>query len=462
VAAELALVFLRFMVELNFLWTGWLLTAGGKTKAYSLTDLIIKPSCHLKIQKIQYAHTKNVKMVNPQTRPAGAVLTLSVVLFPIAATAAWTFHPCAKTLVRPLPFHASIGSRLYAEKDESSPLDWLNPFGNDRQDGDESSLSIPKEAEKEIYEAEGNTVAARERTQRIGLYGAVAVVGILSAFFNAFITELATSSSSGEASASSADLHELFPWAFANPVVAFLLTTKLGGGFMLVCGAVSALLIEAEFSARRDNAQKIYAELIRRRERAAAAKERGTKQAKNKGLSGKEAKRLAALAEVVETADYQPPPVSPPPIGSADVNETGASSGGDVLSSLLNPIQEFYQKADRMAASQALLLNKELEDRGILEKITDEETGLKIVGRKTAKGDGPGPVGQPGEVAVGDRKLNAGDVDRTLASDEQTVSTVVTSVKSAEPSAASVADQQQGVPLRPSSPVKNKRRKKKK
>jgi hypothetical protein len=400
-------------------------------------------------------------MVSARTRPARAVLTLPAVLFPIAAAAAWTFHPCAKMMVRPLPFHVATGSRLHAEKDESSPLDWLNPFGNDRQDGgDEASLSIPREAEKEIYEAEGNTVAARERTQRIGLYSVVAAIGILSAFFNAFITELATSSSSSETSASPADLHELFPWAFANPVLAFLLTTKLGGGFVLVCGAVSALLIEAEFSARRDNAQKIYAELIRRRERAAAAKERGTKQAKNNGLSGKEAKRLTALAEVVETADYQPPPVSSPPIASADVNETGASSGGDVLSSLLNPIQEFYQKADRMAASQALLLNKELEDRGILEKITDKETGLKIVGRKTAKGDGPGPVDQTEGIVVGDRELHAGDVDRTLGSDEQTVSTVVTPVKSVEPIAASIAAQQQGVPARP--PVKNKRRKKKK
>ena len=36
-----------------------------------------------------------------------------------------------------------------------------------------------------------------------------------------------------------------------------------------------------------------------------------------------------------------------------------------------------------MAASQALLLNKELEDRGVVEKITDE-SGLKIIGREAA------------------------------------------------------------------------------
>ena len=37
-----------------------------------------------------------------------------------------------------------------------------------------------------------------------------------------------------------------------------------------------------------------------------------------------------------------------------------------------------------MAASQALLLNKELEDRGVVEKITDE-SGLKVIGKEAAR-----------------------------------------------------------------------------
>jgi len=36
-----------------------------------------------------------------------------------------------------------------------------------------------------------------------------------------------------------------------------------------------------------------------------------------------------------------------------------------------------------MAASQALLLNKKLEDTGVIEKITDE-TGLKVIGKEEA------------------------------------------------------------------------------
>ena len=48
---------------------------------------------------------------------------------------------------------------------------------------------------------------------------------------------------------------------------------------------------------------------------------------------------------------------------------------------IVGAISRFYKQADNMAASQALLLNKELEDRGILEKITDE-TGLRVVGKQ--------------------------------------------------------------------------------
>jgi len=63
-----------------------------------------------------------------------------------------------------------------------------------------------------------------------------------------------------------------------------------------------------------------------------------------------------------------------------EVVEESSSSNND---GIFGAITGFYKKADSMAASQALLLNKELEDRGILEKITDE-TGLKVVGKVAA------------------------------------------------------------------------------
>jgi hypothetical protein len=50
---------------------------------------------------------------------------------------------------------------------------------------------------------------------------------------------------------------------------------------------------------------------------------------------------------------------------------------------VLGKIKSLYNEADKMAASQALLLNKELEDMGVLEKITDE-SGLKVIGKEAA------------------------------------------------------------------------------
>ena len=63
------------------------------------------------------------------------------------------------------------------------------------------------------------------------------------------------------------------------------------------------------------------------------------------------------------------------------MNEDVASEKSE---GLFNKLKGFYEKADSMAASQALLLNKELEDRGVVEKITDE-SGLKVIGKGAAK-----------------------------------------------------------------------------
>ncbi len=59
-------------------------------------------------------------------------------------------------------------------------------------------------------------------------------------------------------------------------------------------------------------------------------------------------------------------------------------SGQDDDKRILGTIKDLYNKADSMAAAQALLLNKKLEDAGVLDKITDE-TGLKVIGVEEAK-----------------------------------------------------------------------------
>ncbi len=108
-------------------------------------------------------------------------------------------------------------------------------------------------------------------------------------------------------------------------------------------------------------------------------------------MSKKNRKRLDALSEVV-FEDEQKKSVSvasTPTEGesnepkakedyAAEKNAKQEGEGG-----IFGKVKDLYDKADAMAQSQALLLNKELEDRGVVEKITDE-TGLKVIGKDAA------------------------------------------------------------------------------
>lgn len=109
-------------------------------------------------------------------------------------------------------------------------------------------------------------------------------------------------------------------------------------------------------------------------------------------MTGTQKKRLSALEELLdddESEDTRRGGVMAATDGTAadrsgvEVVEDEGSSSNSNNDGIFGAIAGFYKKADSMAASQALLLNKELEDRGILEKITDE-TGLKVVGKVAA------------------------------------------------------------------------------
>ena len=106
-------------------------------------------------------------------------------------------------------------------------------------------------------------------------------------------------------------------------------------------------------------------------------------------MTGKQKKRMSALEELMEEepAAVEKSPVIEQQMAAAESQEKAVdqstrnneeSEGG-----ILGKIKGFYEKADSMAASKALLLNKELEDRGMIEKITDE-TGLRVIGKEAA------------------------------------------------------------------------------
>jgi len=292
----------------------------------------------------------------------------------------------------------SARSRLCAEKNKPQDNDETQPGGgggilNFLLNPYESK--IPKEIEKEIYAAEANTPAAKERGQRIALYAVLAFVGILCAFFNGFLTELRTDIGLDEAG---------FGWVTSNFLWDFLFTNKIGGLLCLLGGGAAGLLAEAEYDTRRINAEKIFEELQRRRAEKEAAggsgsgkrnNKRALQSKKKKGLSGKEQKRMSALSEVVMLDNEKPTATTTTTTNAAQETAPAAASEAkkeepepatsktDEKGGIFGTIKGFYEKADSMAASQALLLNKKLEDQGLIEKITDE-SGLKVIGKEEA------------------------------------------------------------------------------
>jgi len=268
---------------------------------------------------------------------------------------------------------------------------------------------IPEELKEEIYQAEANTESAKDRGKRVGLYTCLAIFGIGLASFNGYLTELRADSSS------SIDISVLeqigFGWVLTNPILNFLFTNKIGGGICLLFGGASGLLAEAEFDTKRLNAEKIYEELERRRDERVKKKEKkktgkAVTRSKKMRLSGKEKKRLRALSEVVMDDDTDKikttTTAAAVSLGSSNSDidlvkqkmpVDAVSEGKETISkedignedqSIFGKMKELYEQADSMAASQALIMNKNLEDAGVVEKITDE-TGLRVIGREEAK-----------------------------------------------------------------------------
>lgn len=280
-------------------------------------------------------------------------------------------------------------------------LDNLSPYES----------KIPEELRDEIYRAEANTPAAKDRGQRVALFGLIAFLGVVTAFFNGFLSELRAEGPDGTPGMDLAD--SSFAFAIGNPVFRFMFTNKIGGGLGLLLGAGSGLLAEAELDSKRINAEKIYEELERRRNdrtkkqssSASSKKKNKASKGNKKRRSGKEKKRLSALSEVVaveeavedeggetdvvvvEQSSEAGPAVSiadsSGAAGKKDAAEEEEEEGESSNGGLLGGIKDLYQKADGMAASQALLLNKKLEDAGVVDKITDE-TGLKVIGKEAA------------------------------------------------------------------------------
>ena len=114
-----------------------------------------------------------------------------------------------------------------------------------------------------------------------------------------------------------------------------------------------------------------------------------TQSRSKRDMTGTQKKRLSALEELMVDDDNNDVDEV---VVQEEVEQNTQDEGANTESKeqepakddgIMGKIKGFYDKADSMAASQALLLNKELEDRGVIDKITDE-SGLKVIGKEAA------------------------------------------------------------------------------
>ena len=113
---------------------------------------------------------------------------------------------------------------------------------NDDNDSSNTKPSIPPDLLAEITQAEANTPAAQSRNQRIILYFTLTLLGVTTAFFNAFLSSLRY----GEGSPSSDLAYYGFEWVQSNWITGFLFTNKIGGGLGLLGAGLAGTLAEVE------------------------------------------------------------------------------------------------------------------------------------------------------------------------------------------------------------------------
>jgi hypothetical protein len=310
--------------------------------------------------------------------------------------------------------YRSVSLTTVTSATTSTSLSGLFDFFDGGTSDDNNSIdNIPVEIRNEITLAESKTTAAKDRQQRIILYFSLTLIGITIAFGNAFLSDLRY----GDGSPSTDLSYYGFGWVQSNFITRFVLTNKIGGALGLLGAGVCGTLAEVEIRSKKESIEKIWTEMQRRRQSindkegvGRSKKKRRLQSSSSSGqlssnrrdnMTGKQKKRLSALEEVLLDTTTMDDELTTMPLTMSDVTNKGVTTVDSSIreenntavdndntnnnknEGILGAIAGFYKKADSMAASQALLLNKELEDRGIIEKITDE-TGLKVVGKKKA------------------------------------------------------------------------------
>jgi len=113
-----------------------------------------------------------------------------------------------------------------------------------------NKVDIPAEVAEEIFKAEANTPAAKDRNQRVALYVLITFIGIAASSMNVFLTNIRADSVS---SSDLSSINELgFGWVSSNPVTSFFLLNGIGGGIALLLAGAGGTMVELEVSKWKD------------------------------------------------------------------------------------------------------------------------------------------------------------------------------------------------------------------
>ena len=171
-----------------------------------------------------------------------AVITLLLLLLSLLSASIAFTVPSTSTV---LPHsRQSLSFRISTSSQKRTPpaITSITPLQG-LFDDDDQPTTIPPDIRDEIYAAEANTPAAQGRQQRILVYILLTIVGVTTAFFNAFLSDLRYGDG-----APSTDLNYYgFGWVQDNFLTSFLFTNKIGGGLGLLGAGLSGTVRRSLF-----------------------------------------------------------------------------------------------------------------------------------------------------------------------------------------------------------------------
>jgi len=165
------------------------------------------------------------------------ITTLLVLLVILHAVSSFTVP--SSSLAR--QYNDNKQSTYYKSTTTSSTTILHGLFDNDTDASDKPS-EIPLELRDEIFAAEANTPAAQGRQQRIVTYIVLTFLGVTTAFFNAFLSDLRF----GDGAPSEDLAYYGFDWVKNNFLLNFAFTNKIGGALGLLGAGLSGTLAEVE------------------------------------------------------------------------------------------------------------------------------------------------------------------------------------------------------------------------